>query len=141
MQERVEAMKAIWTEQEASYHGELVDFERIWSAPKPLQQPHPPILVAGAGPTVLDRVLAFGDGWFPPLYDDDAVLAQIDELRSRAQRQVPVTLNLAPIDPARLARYEAAGVERVVFEIPQVPRPEVERRLEQISAAMRSLED
>jgi probable F420-dependent oxidoreductase len=140
MGERVDAMKAIWTEQEASYHGELVSFDRIWSAPKPLQRPHPPILVAGAGPTVLDRVLAFGDAWFPPLYDDDAVLAQIGELRSRAQREVPVTLNLAPTDPARLARYEAAGVERVVFEIPQVPRPEVERRLEQINAAMRSLE-
>jgi probable F420-dependent oxidoreductase len=140
MEERVDAMKAIWTEQEASYHGELVSFERIWSAPKPLQRPHPPILVAGAGPTVLDRVLAFGDAWFPPLYDDDAVLAQIGELRSRAAREFPVTLNLAPTDPARLARYEAAGVERVVFEIPQVPRPEVERRLEQIVVAMRSLD-
>jgi probable F420-dependent oxidoreductase len=140
MGERIDAMKAIWTEQEASYHGEFVNFDRIWSSPKPLQRPHPPILVAGAGPTVLDRVLAFGDAWFPPLYDDDAVLAQIGELRSRAEREVPVTLNLAPTDPARLARYEAAGVERVVFEIPQGPRPEVERRLEQIGAAMRALQ-
>ena len=65
LRERVEAMKAIWTQEEASYSGEFVNFDRIWSWPKPLQRPHPPILVGGAGPTVLDRVLAFGDGWFP----------------------------------------------------------------------------
>ncbi len=58
MAERIEAMKAIWTEDEASYKGRFVEFERIWSWPKPLQRPHPPILVGGNGPTVLDRVLA-----------------------------------------------------------------------------------
>ena len=57
MAERVEAMKAIWTQDEASYHGEHVNFERIWSWPKPAQRPHPPVLVGGNGPTVLDRVL------------------------------------------------------------------------------------
>ena len=65
MRERVEAMKAIWTQEEASYHGEHVNFERIWSHPKPAQRPHPPVLVGGDGPGVLDRVLAFGDGWLP----------------------------------------------------------------------------
>ena len=58
-------MKAIWTQDEASYHGEFVNFDRIWSWPKPAQRPHPPVLVGGLGPTVLDRVLAFGDAWFP----------------------------------------------------------------------------
>ena len=67
MRERIEAMKAIWTQDEASYAGEHVNFERIWSYPKPAQRPHPPILVGGDGPTVLDRVLAFGDAWFPEL--------------------------------------------------------------------------
>ena len=65
LRERVEAMKAIWTSDEASYAGEYVAFERIWSWPKPAQRPHPPILVGGNGPGVLDRVLAFGDAWFP----------------------------------------------------------------------------
>jgi alkanesulfonate monooxygenase SsuD/methylene tetrahydromethanopterin reductase-like flavin-dependent oxidoreductase (luciferase family) len=65
LQERVEAMQAIWTQHEASYSGEFVHFERIWSYPKPAQRPHPPVLVGGDGPTVLDRVLAFGDAWFP----------------------------------------------------------------------------
>jgi len=66
MAERVEAMKAIWTQDEASYSGEFVNFDRIWSWPKPAQRPHPPVLVGGNGPTVLDRVLAFGDASTAP---------------------------------------------------------------------------
>src|SRR5437588_3687902 len=65
MRERIEAMKAIWTEDEASYHGELVDFDPIWSWPKPVQKPHPPVLVGGNGERVLERVVAFGDEWMP----------------------------------------------------------------------------
>ena len=79
MAERVEAMKAIWTEDEASYHGEFVNFERIWSWPKPAQRPHPPVLVGGNGPTVLDRVLAFGDAWMPN-YTGEDLLDRIEEL-------------------------------------------------------------
>jgi probable F420-dependent oxidoreductase len=139
MRERVEAMKAIWTQDEASYEGEFVSFDRIWCSPKPLQKPHPPILVGGAGPTVLDRVLAFGDSWFPPAYDDDIVLGQVEQLRARADREIGITMNVAPTDPARLERYAAAGIERVIFEIPQVPVGDVERRLAEICTAMGDL--
>ena len=65
MRERIEAMKAIWTEDEASYHGRHVDFEPIWCWPKPVQEPHPPVLVGGNGERVLERVVAFGDEWMP----------------------------------------------------------------------------
>jgi len=65
MRERIEAMKAIWTEDEASYHGEHVNFDRIWCWPKPIQKPHPPVLVGGNAERVLDRVVAFGDEWMP----------------------------------------------------------------------------
>lgn len=139
MRERIEAMKAIWAAEEASYHGEFVSFERIWCAPKPQQKPHPPILVGGAGPTVLHRVLAFGDSWFPPAYDDDIILEQVKTLRSRAEREISVTLNMAPAQPHRLERYAAAGIERVVFEVPQIGQGDVERRLEEIRAAMDGL--
>ena len=87
LRERVEAMKAIWTCDEASYAGEYVQFERIWSWPKPAQRPHPPVLVGGNGPGVLDRVLAFGDAWFPN-YAPDGILERAAELRSRADRPV-----------------------------------------------------
>lgn len=130
MAERVEAMKAIWTQDEASYHGEFVNFDRIWAWPKPLQQPHPPVYVGGNGPTVLDRVLRFGDAWMPNVIDDDTLLAQIAELRDRAGRDVPVTLNAAPRRPERLARYVEAGVQRAIFYLPQRNRAGLEERLD-----------
>ena len=76
LKESVEAMKAIWTEEEASYHGEFVSFDPIWSWPKPAQTPHPPVLVGGGGPTVLDRVIDFGDVWFPNWRDVSEDLEQ-----------------------------------------------------------------
>jgi probable F420-dependent oxidoreductase len=130
MAERVEAMQAIWTQDEASYHGAFVNFERIWSWPKPLQQPHPPVLVGGNGPTVLDRVLRFGDAWMPNVIDDDTLLAQIALLRERAGHDVPVTLNAAPRRPERLARYIEAGVERAIFYLPQRDQAALEQRLD-----------
>src|SRR5687768_9632612 len=77
--ERVQAMQAIWTQDEASYAGRFVTFERIWSWPKPAQRPWPPVLLGGGGPTVLDRVLAWADGWFPQWHDKD-LFARIAEL-------------------------------------------------------------
>jgi probable F420-dependent oxidoreductase len=74
MRERIEAMKAIWTQEEASYSGAHVSFDRIWSWPEPLQRPHPPVLVGGNGPRVLDRVLAFGDEWIPNRVRDDEII-------------------------------------------------------------------
>src|SRR3954464_12520492 len=109
MRERIEAGKAIWTQEEASYHARYVDFERIWSWPKPVQDPHPPILVGGNGPRVLDRVLRYGDQWMPNgIGDDDALLARVDELRSRADRPIGVTISGASTRPDRLARYAEA---------------------------------
>src|SRR5215218_354189 len=85
MRERVEAMKEIWTREEASYEGEFVRFERIWSWPKPAQWPHPPVLVGGNGKTVLDRVLAYGDAWIPNYGQPPDLLERIAELRERAR--------------------------------------------------------
>ena len=108
MRERVEAMKEIWTQDEASYHGKYVNFDRIWSWPKPAQWPHPPVLVGGAGPTVLDRVLAFGDGWFPNYHPE--VFDRIAELRARADRPVQVQVMSVPADPEMFERLREAGV-------------------------------
>src|SRR6476660_741978 len=110
MRERVEAMKEIWTRDEASYSGELVSFDRIWSEPKPAQRPHPPILVGGSGPTVLDRVLAFGDSWFPNYRDlkDD----RVNELRSRADRHIDVDVIGMPPKAEAIERCAQLGVQR-----------------------------
>ncbi len=139
MAERVEAIKAIWTSDEASYAGEFVSFDRIWSWPKPVQRPHPPVLVGGNGPTVLDRVLRFGDAWMPNVIDDDTILRQIAELRERAGRDVPITLNAAPRRPERLARYLEAGVQRAIFYLPQRDSSDLEDRLDRDHALIAEL--
>ena len=119
MAERVEAMKAIWTHEEASYSGEFVSFERIWSWPKPAQRPHPPVLVGGNGPTVLDRVLAFGDAWFPNYGRGGGDIAErAAELRARADRHIDVIPIGVPAEPGVLERMAGAGCRRAIRWLP-----------------------
>jgi probable F420-dependent oxidoreductase len=139
LRERVEAMKAIWTEHEASYSGEHVKFERVLSYPKPMQRPHPPVLVGGDGPTVLDRVLAFGDGWLPNYRNDDSIFERIAELRARAERPVEVQLMAVPADARVLERIRDAGVRRALHWLPSGPRGPVERALERWEQAITEL--
>jgi probable F420-dependent oxidoreductase len=134
MRERIEAMAAIWTQDEASYHGSHVNFDRIWSWPKPAQRPHPPILVGGNGPTVLDRVLAFGDAWFPN-YAPEGILERAAELRARADRPIDLMVMGIPADPKELERYREAGFRRAVRWLPSAGRGPVERALDKFESA------
>ncbi|MEA2478933.1 MAG: hypothetical protein QOJ07_855 [Thermoleophilaceae bacterium] len=141
LRERVEAMKAIWTEDEASYHGRQVDFDRIWSWPKPAQKPHPPILVGGNGPKVIDRVVRWGDEWLPNRIGADAdMIARFDELQERASAAgrgpIPVTLYGTPRDPERIARLAEAGVHRFVFWLPSADREQIEPLLDERAALL-----
>jgi probable F420-dependent oxidoreductase len=135
LRERVDAMKAIWTSDEASYSGEHVRFERIWSWPKPAQRPYPPVLVGGNGPTVLDRVLAFGDAWFPN-HDRGDVLERAAELRARADRPIGLMVMGVPAEAKVLEAYAAAGFQRAVHWLPSAPRGPVERALDQYEDAV-----
>jgi probable F420-dependent oxidoreductase len=139
MAERVEAIKAIWADDEASYSGEHVAFDRIWSWPKPVQEPHPPVWVGGNGPTVEDRVLRFGDGWMPNVVDDDELLARFEALQARADREIRLAINASPRRPERLERYAAAGVERAIFYLPSADRDEIEQRLDSIQDSWRQV--
>jgi len=138
MHERIDAMKAIWTQDEASYDGEFVSFERIWSWPKPAQRPHPPVLVGGNGPTVLDRVLAFGDAWFPN-FGRERDLERIGELRARADRPIDVMAMGVPAQAAVLDGLREVGVRRVVHWIPSAGRSGVETALARWEAAIAEL--
>ena len=123
MRERIEAMKAIWAEDEASYSGKYVNFDRIWCWPKPAQKPHPPVMVGGSGARVLDRVLAFGDEWMPNRMSDEDLAARIAELGVRASEagrdRIPVTVVGFPADAARIEAIAQLGVDRIVFWLPQ----------------------
>jgi probable F420-dependent oxidoreductase len=144
MRERIEAMKAIWAQDEASYSGRYVNFERIWCWPKPLQKPHPPVIVGGNGPRVLDRVIAYGDEWMPNRSTDEELAARIGELNARTAElgrdPIPVSvMGMAP-DPARIEQLEQAGVHRVLFWLPQESPSAVEQGLDRFAAVMRQFE-
>jgi len=135
LRERVLAMKEIWTRDEAEFHGPHVDFDPLWQWPKPVQRPHPPVLVAGNGPGTLERVLEYGDGWIPipgrgavPLGEGTALL------RRRATEQgrppIPVTVFGARPEPDVLAHYAEAAVDRVLFRLPSVSATEALKLLD-----------
>jgi probable F420-dependent oxidoreductase len=121
MRERVEAIKAIWTQEEAEYHGKHVDFDPIWQWPKP--DPAPPVFIGGNGPRVEDRVLRYGDGWMPNMKDVGELRERVAALRERAGRRVPVTFYGAQAD--QLDRYEEAGVDRALIVLESVRDPAI----------------
>jgi probable F420-dependent oxidoreductase len=135
MRERALAMKRIWTEEQAEFHGEFVDFGPIWQWPKPVQRPHPPILVGGEGPRVLERVLEYGDEWAPnaePGIAERVVqLQQLAEARGRGR--IPVTAMHVPSEGREIERYAAVGVTRCVFTLPSGDRAVVERAVERLA--------
>ena len=128
LRERVEAMQAIWTKDEAEYHGEFVNFEPIWQWPKPVQKPHPPILVGGDGAHTLQRVVRYGDGWMPVgrRADFKSRIAELQRMAAAAGRgPIPVSIFGATPKPEVIDSYIEAGVERVVFTLPPAPAAEV----------------
>src|SRR6202042_2016655 len=129
LRERVEAMKAIWTQDEATYQGDHVAFVRIWSWPKPAQRPHPPVIVGGEGPTVFDRVLAFGDAWMPNHGPSD-LIKRSAELGLRADRPISLQVMGVPGDPRVFEAYAAEGFDRVVHWLPSAGRGPVEGALD-----------
>jgi probable F420-dependent oxidoreductase len=138
MRESVEAIKAIWTEDEAEYHGKIVDFDPIWCWPKPVQKPHPPVLVGGLGEKVLDRVVQYGDEWIPNRVKSPEELGErIAELQRRAEAggrdRIPVTVFGAKPELRLLDRLRDAGVTRSLFYLQPGDPGEVERGLDSLA--------
>jgi len=130
MRERVDAMKEIWTKTKAEYHGEMVDFPEMMAWPKPVQKPHPPILVGGAFPQAARRAVRYGDGWAPiagrgPDGDVNQFLPRFHEMQLEAGRDpqsVPVTLFGITEDADQLARYRDRGIARAIVMLPSARR-------------------
>jgi probable F420-dependent oxidoreductase len=146
LRERIEAMKAIWTEKKAAYHGELVAFEPIFAWPKPVQKPHPPIHVGGAFPGGLRRALRYGDGWIPIAgRGDDDVLKQLKVLPEEARKlgrsldRFEVSIYGAPADAEKLAAFRDAGVARVLFFLPPVARDDARRMLDSYAETVKKI--
>ena len=136
MRERVLAMKAMWTLEEAAFHGEWVSFDPIWCYPKPAQRPHPPILLGGETDHTLRRVVEFCDGWFPRVRGDFDAKFQVARLRRMADAAardfstLSISVFRPPPDASTLAAYREAGIQRVVLDVPDRGRDEVLRVLD-----------
>jgi len=137
MRERILAMKALWTQDEAAFHGEMVQFESVWLYPKPLQRPYPPILLGGDSDHTLKRVVEFCDGWMPIAFrgfEPREAVSRLQQKASAAGRDF-ATLSIsafgAPPDRATLDRYREAGIQRALLAIPDLTRDEILRVLDQ----------
>jgi probable F420-dependent oxidoreductase len=131
--ERIEAMKIIWTQNKAEYHGEFVNFDPMMTWPKPVQKPHPPVIVGGAFPYGARRAIRYGDGWVPhasrPEYGD--VSDYLPEFRKMAQEagrdpaSLPLTMFRIVEQLDRLHHYRDIGIARVVITLPSAKADEV----------------
>jgi probable F420-dependent oxidoreductase len=135
LRERVLAMREIWTKEEAEFHGEMVDFDPIWSWPKPVQDPLP-VYVGGNTENTLERVIAYGDGWIPNA-GRSRLVAQVPVFRKLCEESgrghLPVTVYGTRPTAEAIADYEELGVDRLVFWMPSRPRDEVLRELELVT--------
>ena len=135
--EQVRAMKEIWTKDEAEFHGQHVNFDKVWSWPKPAQKPHPPVLLGGESGHTLQRVVDFCDGWFPRGRAAEVILPALKDLRARAakagrdMKTISTSIFGAKPDEAMLESYSAAGITRAIFRLPSEGREGVLPLLDQ----------
>ena len=142
VREKVLAMKELWTKEEAEFHGEFVNFDKIRAQPKPLQRPHPPIIMGGDGPTTFDRVIEYCDGWLPIAFSADKLGERIATLKQRAAdagrdpASIGVTVSAVKPGPAIVEELARAGAERVNFFLPAAGRETVLPLLDQYAGWM-----
>ena len=137
LRERTEAIKNIWTNDVAEYHGEMVDFGPMWCWPKPVQRPHPPVILGGSGPKILERVVRYADGWMPNRGD---VIERIPELQRMAaaagRERIPVSYYPKP-GADEIARLAKAGVDRCIYYVPADGREAALKKLDELAVMIR----
>ena len=142
--ERIEAMREIWTKSKPEYHGKFVDFDPMMTWPKPIQKPHPPILVGGGWPHAAKRALEYGDGWMPnSIRPDYHILDKVEAWERMKQdygREVPLTCCLVETDPDQWTRYKDSGVARIIVEVPPGTREETMPLLDTLAKGMARVE-
>lgn len=142
--EAILAMKALWTQDEAEYHGTFYDFPPVRSFPKPTQQPHPPVLLGGSARNVFQRVVAWGDGWMPVRATPEDIKqgrASLDELATAAGRDpsaLDVTVFGEGSDREAIQRFKEAGADRVIVRLPSTLSEEALTELERMAAQVLS---
>jgi len=144
LRERVLAMKEIWTKDEAEFHGEFVNFDPILSFPKPVQKPHPPIIMGGNGPTTFDRITEFCDGWMPIAMRSGDLDERIPALKRQVEStgrnpdSISISVFAAKPDRAYIDKLESVGVHRAIFLLPPAGREVVLPLLDRYAELMKS---
>ncbi len=139
MREYVLAMKELWTKDEASFAGEFIKFDPVWSWPKPAQRPHPPIILGGESDHTLRRIVEYCDGWLPRTragFDAPASIARLHKMaesKGRDPKTLSVTVFGAPTDAKALEGYEKAGIDSALLAIPDGSRDEILKFLDKVA--------
>ncbi len=142
MEERVAALKIIWTESKPEFSGKFVNFEPMMTWPKPIQKPHPQILIGGGFPHAAKRAISYGDGWMPIGGRGWNVVETLPKFRQMAAEagrnpdDLGITIFGATDDAAMLKGYRDASVNRTVFNLPSASREEILPLLDQYAVMM-----
>src|SRR5215469_3930426 len=137
LREKVEAIKAIWTNDVAEYHGEMVDFGPMWAYPKPVQRPHPPVILGATGPRSIERVVRYADGWMP---NRGHAIERIPELQTAAEAagrgRIPVSY-YPRANADEIERMQELGVDRLIWYLPADGRDAALKRLRDLGDLIR----
>jgi probable F420-dependent oxidoreductase len=136
LDERIEAIKALWTDEPAEYHGRYVDFAPSFSRPKPVQRPHPPIFIGGDSDATVKRVIRHDAGWISNPLPVERLAKRIDQIRQSGGRDVPLAMFGTPNDPNYWRATEELGFDQLALLLPTRPRDESLRLLDEYAAAV-----
>ena len=138
MNEQLAALKELWTKDQAEFHGRYVSFGPAFSWPKPVQRPHPPIVIGGESKAALDRLLHYGDEWLPRAYMSPQRIREVRQwLADNGRDGIPFTV-FGARGPESVEGFAGAGVERVTFMLPTTPEAESLAALDRLAEAVRS---
>lgn len=140
LEEQMAALKEIWTHDEASFHGEFENFDDVWSWPKPVQKPHPPLILGGETDHTLRRIVRYGDGWLPRAMKPEIVtkgmarLAQFAEEAGRDPASISVSVFAPPPKDIVINQFRETTVERVILMIPPQDEAKTLARMDRYAA-------
>lgn len=136
LDERIEAIKTLWTDEPAEYHGKFVDFDSSYLRPKPVQTPHPPIYIGGASDATVKRIIRHGAGWISNPLPVEELKRRVGQLREGAGRDVPLTTFGVPVDPDYWRALEELGFGQLNLLLPSKPHDQALRLLDEYAAAV-----
>ncbi len=137
--EYVSAMKELWTNDPAEYHGEYVDFPPVRCLPLPVQKPHPPVLLGGEAKNVFRRIVQWADGWLPLRMSPEqvaaarATLSEMADAAGRDPKSITITVSGVPTDKDAIKQYEDAGADRALVRLTRTGQSDVLAELEDMA--------